>query len=151
MWGMARYDGYKFLLVEDNAINQEIAISVLEELGAVVDVVDNGKAGVEAFMAKDYSLIFMDVRMPIMDGLEATRHIRASQKHDGQRIPIIAMTANAMMEDREASREAGMNAHIAKPLDMEELKKVLYALLHTSQGASSDAWYVSSEEDKDSA
>ncbi|MDR1490578.1 MAG: response regulator [Desulfovibrio sp.] len=126
-WEDVRFDGKKFLLVEDNAINQEIALAILEELGAEVDVADNGEDGVNAFLANDYYLILMDVRMPVMDGLEATRRIRASDKADAVSIPIIAMTANAMREDREASKQAGMDDHIAKPIDVDELKGVLAA------------------------
>jgi CheY-like chemotaxis protein len=79
-----------------------------------------------AFLQKDYALIFLDIRMPIMDGLESARRIRASSKHDALTVPIIAMTANAMQEDREASREAGMNGHVSKPIDIIEIKTVLY-------------------------
>ena len=128
-WEDIRYDGYSFLLVEDNAVNQEIALAVLTDLGAKVDVAEDGEQGVKAFLNKDYDLIFMDVRMPVMDGLEATRRIRACTKRDAGGVPIVAMTANAMQEDRDASRNAGMNAHIAKPIDMDELKKVLYDTL----------------------
>ena len=128
-----RYDGRSFLLVEDNSINQEIALAILHDLGADVDVAHNGEEGVRAFLAKDYSLILMDVRMPVMDGLEATRVIRASSKHDARSVPIIAMTANAMMEDRQASSEAGMNGHIAKPIDMAELRTVLYQKLKSDK------------------
>ena len=74
-------------------------------------------------------MILMDVRMPVMDGLEATRRIRASDKHDAATVPIIAMTANAMQEDRQASKEAGMNGHVAKPLDVDELKRTLFQML----------------------
>ena len=94
-----------------------------------MDVADNGAEGVQAFLDKDYAAILMDVRMPIMDGLEATRRIRGSGKEDAQTVPIIAMTANAMMEDREASRQAGMNELIAKPLDLDVLKRVLFLLV----------------------
>ncbi|MDL2209182.1 response regulator [Desulfovibrio sp. OttesenSCG-928-O18] len=128
-WENTRYDGMPFLLAEDNEINQEIAQSILSDLGAVVDVANNGEEGVNAFMAKDYAVILMDVRMPVMDGLEATRRIRASGKHDAATVPVIAMTANAMREDRETSKEAGMNGHIAKPIDMDELQSQLFALL----------------------
>ena len=128
-WREARYDGMRFLLVEDNEINQEIALSVLTELGAETDVAGNGEEGVTAFMNKEYDVIFMDVRMPVMDGLQATRLIRASGKHDAGTVPIIAMTANAMQEDRESTREAGMDGHVAKPLDMDELKRAVYELL----------------------
>ncbi len=129
LWLNARYDGYNFLVVEDNLINQEIAKALLEDLGATVDVADNGEEGVKAFLNKDYSLIFMDVRMPIMDGLEAARNIKASSKHDASTVPIVAMTANAMNEDREASKEAGMVGHVAKPIDLDELKSTLYNIL----------------------
>jgi CheY-like chemotaxis protein len=121
-----RYEGSTLLLAEDNEINQEIAVAVLSELGAEVEIANNGEEAVEAFLRKDYSLIFMDIRMPLMDGLEAARRIRSSGKHDAAAIPIIAMTANAMQEDREASFAAGMNGHISKPIDVEEIKKVLF-------------------------
>jgi len=126
LWLGHRYDGRTFLLVEDNLINQEIALSILEEMGAAVDVANNGEEGLAAFMSKDYDLIFMDVRMPVMDGLEATGRIRASDRKNAKTIPIIAMTANAMTEDRETSKEAGMDGHLAKPLDVGELQKILY-------------------------
>ena len=129
-WEYIRYDGYTFLLVEDNLINQEIATAILEDLGAAVEVADNGETGLQAFLDRDYDLIFMDVRMPVMDGLEATRRIRTSGEKDAAFIPIIAMTANAMAEDRDTSTEAGMNGHIAKPIDVAELKKILFQKLH---------------------
>lgn len=128
-WDDVSYTGCAFLLVEDNLINQEIAKAVLSELGAEVDIADNGERGVKAFLERDYDAVFMDVRMPVMDGLEATRRIRASGKHDATVVPVIAMTANAMQEDRVASLEAGMNGHIAKPLDVRELKRTLYRCL----------------------
>ena len=131
-WAHARYEGRSLLLVEDNAINQEIALAVLTELGASVDVASNGEEGVAAFMRKDYDLILMDVRMPVMDGLEATRRIRSSGKHDALTAPVIAMTANAMQEDRDACAAAGMNGHIAKPIDMAELQSALYQHLHAA-------------------
>ena len=125
-WEMVRYEGMKFLLVEDNEINQEIAVAILEEMGATIDVAANGQEGVQAFLIKNYDIILMDVRMPIMDGLEATSFIRRNPKHDAMTVPIIAMTANAMREDREACKEAGMNGHVSKPIDIPELKKALY-------------------------
>ena len=126
LWENARYDRCSILLVEDNEINQEIARAILTNLGAYVDVADNGEEGVNAFLHKDYDLIFMDVRMPILDGLEATRRIRKSAKHDAATVPIIAMTANAMHEDRQATKDAGMDGHIAKPVDVSELKSTLF-------------------------
>jgi signal transduction histidine kinase/ActR/RegA family two-component response regulator len=126
------YQGHTFLLAEDNEINQEIAVAVLEELGAAVDIANNGAEAVAAFEKRDYSVIFMDIRMPLMDGLEAARHIRAGAKHDAATVPILAMTANAMQEDREASLAAGMNGHISKPIDIMEIKKALYRALGTA-------------------
>ncbi len=128
-WENTRYDGLKFLLVEDNAVNQEIALAILSEFGIDADVANDGKIAVEAFMENDYALILMDMRMPVMDGVEATINIRNSAKHDAQTVPIVAMTANAMIEDREESLSLGMNGHIAKPIDMDELKKVFYKCL----------------------
>jgi signal transduction histidine kinase/CheY-like chemotaxis protein len=124
-----RYEGFLFLLAEDNAINQEIALELLTSLKATVDLAENGEEAVSAFLEKDYDLIFMDVRMPVMDGLEATRRIRASGKHDAATVPILAMTANAMREDQEESRQAGMNGHLAKPIDVQTLHDAIFSLL----------------------
>jgi len=132
---VVRYDGKLLLLVEDIAINQEIAQAVLGDMGFEIDITGNGQEGVEAFCAKMYDVIFMDIRMPIMDGIEATREIRRiEQKWEdaGQplpRVPIIAMTANAMQEDRDATREAGMDGHISKPIDEAEIRLVLLKTL----------------------
>ena len=128
-WKDARYDGFCFLLVEDNSVNQEVAASILSSMGSEVHIASNGEEGVSAFLEKDYDFIFMDIRMPIMDGFEATKRIRASEKHDAASVPIFAMTANVMLEDREASEAAGMNGHIAKPINLEELKSVLFQQL----------------------
>jgi signal transduction histidine kinase/ActR/RegA family two-component response regulator len=127
-----RYDGFKVLVVEDNEINQEIAQAVLAEMGLEVDLAENGEEGVAAFLQKDYDLIFMDIRMPVMDGLEATRAIRRLEEEKnpfGARVPIIAMTANAMKEDQEESKAAGMDGHISKPVVIEEIKASLYSAL----------------------
>jgi signal transduction histidine kinase/ActR/RegA family two-component response regulator len=129
-WDNLHCDGRCFLLVEDNAVNREIAVAVLDGFGAETDTADNGEEGLKAFLGKDYDIIFMDVLMPVMDGLEATQRIRASGKADALTVPVIAMTANAMREDREESRKAGMNGHIAKPLDVDELKKTVYEMLY---------------------
>ncbi|MDR2782485.1 MAG: response regulator [Treponema sp.] len=119
------YKGLAFLLVEDNEINQEIAASLLGEFGANVDVAANGEEALKAFLEKDYAIIFMDVRMPVMDGLEATRRIRASGKHDAATVPIIAMTASAMNEEKAECKEAGMNDHISKPIEIDAMKQVI--------------------------
>ncbi len=125
-WRDARYDGEKILVVGDNAIYQEMTKGILSSFGAEVDIVSNGVDAVKAFLEKDYSMILMDVRMPVMDGLETTRRIRGSAKHDATSVPIVAITTHATLEDRLASREAGMDAHIAKPINMDELKGTLY-------------------------
>ncbi len=128
-WKDTRYDGHTFLLAEDNDINVEIAVAVLKNFGVTVDVANNGQEAVEMFMQKDYSLVLMDLRMPIMNGLDATKAIRSSGKHDAKTIPIIAMTANAMDEDRQNSLDAGMNEHTSKPINVMELKKIFYHIL----------------------
>ena len=127
------YEGFKLLLAEDNEINQEIAKAVLEAKGFTVDIVNNGQEAIEAFNFKSYDLIFMDIRMPIMDGIESTREIRRIEReNNGTKsapIPIIAMTANAMEEDKNATYDVGMNGHLAKPIDLDALSKTLYKIL----------------------
>lgn len=120
--------GIKVLLVEDNELNVEIARYLLEEEGISVVNAENGKRAVELFAESepgDYDAILMDVMMPVMDGLEATRQIRALERADAAEIPIIAMTANAYEEDMRKTKEAGMNAHLTKPLNMEALLNAL--------------------------
>ena len=130
-----RYDNFTLLLVEDNGINQEIAKAILENMGFKVDIANNGKEGVAAFSAKSYDLVFMDIRMPVMDGIEAAREIRRIERknaEDGEKpacIPIIAMTANAMQADKDATRAAGMDGHISKPIDMNEICMILHKTL----------------------
>ena len=127
----ARYDGKPLLLVEDIEINQEIAKVILGDMGFVIDVANNGQESVEAFCAKAYDVIFMDIRMPIMDGLEATREIRRLELDREEaglpqpRTPIIAMTANVMQEDRDATEAVGMDGHVSKPIDEEEIRRIL--------------------------
>ena len=118
----------RILLVEDNELNVEIAEFMLTENGAKVETVNNGLEAVQHFEASEpgtYDVILMDVMMPVMDGLTATRTIRALERQDAKTIPIIAMTANAFREDAERCMEAGMNAHLAKPLDDEKIKQTI--------------------------
>ena len=118
------FSGCRILLVEDNELNTEIAKTLLEMHGFTVDTAADGREGVEKFAKAAegaYSLILMDIRMPVMDGLEATREIRRMNRADAQSIPIIAMTANAFDEDMRKSIKSGMNGHLAKPVDVKEL------------------------------
>ncbi|WP_177565423.1 response regulator [uncultured Phascolarctobacterium sp.] len=124
----AQFTGERILLVEDNDLNLEVATSLLEMRGLAVESAVNGLQALEKFGAAPigyYDAILMDIRMPVMDGLEATRNIRLFDKADAKTIPIIAMTANAFDEDVEKSKSAGMNAHLAKPIDPQRLFAVL--------------------------
>ena len=118
----------KVLLVEDNALNCEIAQALLEEYGAVVTTAADGRQAVELFKASPvhgFDAILMDIMMPVLDGLAASREIRHLARKDAASIPIIAMTANAFAGDQEKSFDAGMNEHLTKPLDQHKLLKVL--------------------------
>ena len=124
--------GKRALLVDDNALNREIAEMVLGDLGLEITTATDGEEAVEAFKASaigHYDFIFMDVVMPRMNGLEATRTIRALPRADAATVPILAMTANAFQDDIQQSSEAGMNAHLTKPLDVEKIKKALYTVM----------------------
>ena len=115
----ADISGVRILLVEDNELNAEIAEFMLTENGAKVETVKNGLEAVQHFEACEsgtYDVILMDVMMPVMDGLTATKTIRSLERQDAKTIPIIAMTANAFREDAEKCMEAGMNAHLAKAI-----------------------------------
>lgn len=124
----ARWQDFSVLLVDDNMINREIASEILSMVGLKVDLAVNGEEALQKFEASEpgtYQMIFMDVQMPVMDGYEATRAIRALEREDAREIPIVAMTANAFAEDVRAAKESGMNEHIAKPIDMDRLRSVL--------------------------
>ncbi|MDE7076061.1 MAG: response regulator, partial [Clostridia bacterium] len=127
-----RFDGKKLLLVEDNELNKEIAQTILETVGFTIDTADDGSVAVEQMKkmpAGTYDLILMDVQMPIMNGYEATRAIRAMDDPVKAAIPIVAMTANAFDEDRKEALDSGMNGFAAKPIDIEKLMKTLQDLL----------------------
>ncbi len=120
--------GFHFLAAEDNEINAEILAELLEIEGASCEIVENGRLAVERFQEAEagaFDAILMDVQMPVMNGHEAARAIRSLEREDAGRIPIIAMTANAFAEDEKAALDAGMTAHVAKPLNMEHLKSVI--------------------------
>ena len=128
----ADYSGSRVLLVEDNELNQEIAVELLGLTGVQVEVAGDGAQAVDMFAAAPagyYDLIFMDVQMPVMNGYEATRRIRQMDREDAGRVWIVAMTANAFVEDVRLSREAGMNEHVSKPVDLERLQEILRAQL----------------------
>ena len=130
--GRACFEGKKILLVEDNELNQEIAVEILQEAGFFIDVAEDGVVAVDKVEKAEvgqYDLILMDIQMPIMDGYEATRQIRAMENSNLEGIPIIAMTANAFDEDRKAARDAGMDGHIAKPIDIPKLMELLTEIL----------------------
>lgn len=131
-WTLADFTGKRVLLVEDIELNREIAEVILLEAGFEVETAPDGTDAVEMVKSSDeyyYDAILMDVQMPIMDGYEATRTIRAMRREDVKTLPIIAMTANALEEDKEAALKNGMNAHIAKPLDMDVFIGVLSQFL----------------------
>ena len=129
----ASIQGLHILLVEDNALNMEIAEFVLENEGAIVIKAENGKEAVDIFQGSgigECDAILMDIMMPVMDGLTASRIIRAMDRPDARTIPIIAMTANAFTEDKIKAKEAGMDEHIAKPLDRRVLVEVVARLIN---------------------
>ena len=118
----------RVLLVEDDELNVEIAKTLLEKDGLTIETAANGQEAVDKFHAskpKYYDAILMDIRMPVMDGLTATKLIRRSEKSDAQTVPIIAMTANAFDEDMKKSVECGMNGHLSKPIDMKKVRDLL--------------------------
>ena len=121
--------GLNLLLVEDNELNTEIAETLLSDEGANLTVAEDGLQAVRMFQEKPegyFDAILMDIMMPVMDGLTATKTIRSLKHPDAETIPIIAMTANAFVEDMRKTKEAGMNEHLTKPVDGEKLLQVLY-------------------------
>ena len=124
--------GCRLLLVEDNELNQEIAMTILEEAGCTVDVASDGAEAVEKVRgssADPYDLVLMDIQMPVMDGFEATKVIRAMEIPCLASLPIVAMTANAFEEDRQRVLAAGMNGHLGKPIDVDKLFSTLQNIL----------------------
>ena len=115
----------KILLVEDNKINQLLAVKILENLSFSVEVAENGQLGIEAYQAQKYDLILMDCQMPVLDGYQATKQIRLLEKDNDNNIPIIGLTANAMKGDREACLDSGMNDYVTKPIDVKTFQDTL--------------------------
>lgn len=124
----AALDGKKLLLAEDNELNREIAVELLETYGLLIDTAENGSIAVNKFKASapgEYAGILMDIQMPVMDGYKATKMIRSLEREDARTIPILALTANAFASDIGKAHSAGMNDHIAKPIDIEILMEIL--------------------------
>ena len=127
------FTGKQILLAEDNEMNQMIAVAILENAGFTIDIASNGAEAVEKMEqapAGTYDVILMDIQMPIMDGYEAAKRIRAMEDQKKAEIPIVAVTANAFEEDRKISLEAGMNGHLAKPYDIDAIMQTLSEILN---------------------
>jgi CheY-like chemotaxis protein/anti-sigma regulatory factor (Ser/Thr protein kinase) len=124
----ASLQGRRMLLCEDNQLNMEIAIMLLKNKDMLVETAENGQAGLEKFAASAegyYDAVLMDIRMPVMDGYEATRHIRSLQRSDAKNVPIIAMTADAFEESVREAKAAGMNDYVTKPVEPKKLYETL--------------------------
>ena len=132
--------GKRILVVDDIEVNRIILVKILGTLGADCDIAANGQEAMEKFEASqpgEYDLILMDVQMPVMDGYEATRAIRAGSHPMAKAVPIIAMTANAFVDDIRDAIDAGMDAHIAKPVQIDNLKATIQQVLDSRAAAES--------------
>ena len=126
--GKKDYSNKRLLVVEDNDLNREIATEILSMTGVKIETAENGKEAVDMMSASQpgyYDLILMDIQMPVMNGYDATCVIRAMEREDARRVPIVAMTANAFLEDVQKAKASGMNEHMMKPLDIDQLQKML--------------------------
>lgn len=124
--------GRRLLLVEDNQVNLRIEKRLLSRAGYTVETAENGQIAVDRVSLSEpgyYDAILMDIQMPVMDGYEAARAIRALENRERSGIPIVALTANAFQEDLEAAKQAGMDAHVAKPVDVKKLLSALRSVL----------------------
>jgi CheY-like chemotaxis protein len=122
------------LLAEDNKVNQLIGVKLLEKLGHFVSVAGDGRAAFDEVKKQHFDLVLMDLQMPEMDGYAATRAIREWEKTAGSHIPIIAMTAHAMNRDKENCFAAGMDAHVAKPVNLTELEEQIRSVMQSRSG-----------------
>jgi CheY-like chemotaxis protein len=125
--GEGEFEDKRMLVAEDIEINREILMALLENTGLIIDCAENGKEALDIIEANPdkYDIVFMDIQMPQMDGLEATRCIRALPAHQRERLPIIAMTANVFKSDVDACLAAGMDGHLGKPLDIGDVLEML--------------------------
>jgi CheY-like chemotaxis protein/HPt (histidine-containing phosphotransfer) domain-containing protein len=126
LWDKEPHGRLQILAAEDNRVNQRLLVRLLEKEGHNVTLVEDGEAAVAASEETDFDVILMDVQMPVMDGLEATRIIRRREQQTGKHVPIVALTAHAMKGDRERCLEAGMDAYVAKPVQKQELLHMIY-------------------------
>ena len=131
-------EGLRILMADDAAANRELVVAILGGLGVALETVEDGARAVEAARSGGYDLILMDVHMPVMDGLDATRAIRALDGEAG-RVPIIALTANVQPEQVQRCREAGMDDHVGKPIQVAELLRVIAARLEQRAGLKATA------------
>jgi two-component system, sensor histidine kinase and response regulator len=131
---LGRLNGARVLLVDDNALNREVALHLLAEAKITIDVAEDGVQAVERVCSGDYDLVLMDIQMPEMDGLEATRRIRQMERF--RHLPVVAMTAHAMSDHRQASHQAGMNDHLTKPIDPDLLHDTMIRLIDPTRLAS---------------
>jgi signal transduction histidine kinase/CheY-like chemotaxis protein len=131
---LSRLRGARILLVEDNELNREVALGLLEDAHLSIDQAENGEVAVRMVSERSYEIVLMDMQMPVMDGITATKAIRSNSKFAS--LPIVAMTANVMATDREKCIEAGMNDHVSKPIDPEELFKTLLRWIKPSEAGS---------------
>ena len=143
---LAKIRGARVLLAEDNEINQQVAKEILENAGLVVSIANNGKEAVERVRGGNYDAVLMDIQMPAMGGFEATREIRKEERF--RELPIIAMTAHAMAGDREKSLEAGMNDHVTKPIDPDQLFSTLVRWIKPGERQGEEGTCPASEDEK---
>jgi CheY-like chemotaxis protein/HPt (histidine-containing phosphotransfer) domain-containing protein len=146
-----QYPGTRILLVEDNPINQEVAKTTLTQFGCTVDIAHNGHQALDMLVADAYDLVLMDCQMPVMDGYEATAAIRRLHEGSGKRVPIVALTANAMQGDRQKCAAAGMDDFLSKPYSLAELRAVLARWLPAAFAAPTAAVPTEGEDARDAA
>ena len=130
-----KFGGKHFLMCEDHPLNAKIVQKLLEKQGAAVETAENGEIGLKMFENSPeyyYDAVLMDIRMPVMDGMETTARIRGLNRADAECVPIVAITANTLEEDVQSSRESGMNAHIAKPIEPEKLYQTLFNVMEVN-------------------
>jgi CheY-like chemotaxis protein len=122
---VAKFNGKKVLIVEDYFINQEVIQDILEMLECEVEIAENGQEAVKMYQKNKYDLILMDIQMPILDGYSATKEIRDFEKLEGLYTPIVALTANALVGDKEKCLGAGMDDYISKPIEFSKIEEIL--------------------------